>query len=99
MINLFFIFYGRCLVSSKGIFGTASVHGPGFKADNQRNIESIRINRGYKIHLLSNGVPLGKNICRKFSRGVGPTEKDRKITIKDRKIALLSFYLLYLYHT
>jgi len=39
-----------------------------------------------------------KGVGRKFSRGGGPTEKRPKISKKYRKIALLSIYLLYLYH-
>jgi len=37
-------------------------------------------------------------VGRKISSGEGATEKRPKISKKDRKIALLSFYLLYLYH-
>jgi len=38
-----------------------------------------------------------KSLSRKNSRR-GPTKKDQKIAKKHRKIALLSLYLLYLYH-
>jgi len=57
----------------------------------------IRINEKFQLVYNFTKITVTKGVGRKFSRGE-QRKKIPKKSKKGRKIALLSFYLLYLYH-